>query len=308
VNELVLHYKDHHAVLGWSLGNETWGLLKHKFVKPYLTKVRESYLNMIEKMAKSIHRLDPDHPVFSCIEHEEYQLAGELAAFNDKVPSVDIIGVNSYYHEQISQLNHKAWEFDSLRPYLVSEFGPRGYWNPKYNHTKKYSLVEESDSEKSDWYKLQWNKYVQGYKGYNVGGFAYCWHDRMEGSLTWFGLSDYKGRLKPAYHALKEAWTGNKEEETLKVEISGTQTQAPGSTCTFTANCTSVQKPLKYEWVLLKDEYLDKMPLDFDEDTNTAEVSIPKYPSNYRLYVFVSQDNRNVATASVPIKVEHLKK
>lgn len=300
----VLKYKDHSAIIAWSLGNESWGLLKHSFAKPYLTKVRNAYVQMIERMAQRIHELDPSRPVFSCIEHEEYQLPGELVAFHDGAPSIDVIGINSYYKEQISTLNHVAWQFDSLRPYLVSEFGPRGYWDPKYNDQKNNTVLEESDQEKSDWYRYQWEKYVQGYKGFNIGGFAYCWHDRMEGSFTWFGLTDYKGRLKPSYFALKEEWTKKKGRSLPEYKITTRENLIPGKTYFFTADGKS-NEDLDYEWRLLKDDDFDKVDvIEKFDDPQLVKITIPEEPADYRLYLFVTdKEEYRVTTASLPIKV-----
>jgi cellulose synthase (UDP-forming) len=306
VEEKVLEYRDHPAVMAWSLGNESWGLLKHRYAKPYLVKVRNSYIRMIEQLAQRIHELDPTRPVFSCIEHEEYQLPGELVAFRDGAPSIDAIGVNSYYREQISRLNHTAWQFDSLRPYIVSEFGPTGYWDPKYNNTQNSSIIEETDAEKATWYKHQWLKYVDGHKGYNIGGFAYCWHDRMEGSFTWFGITDYKGRVKPAYYALKEVWTNNKSERLPEFLIEAPGKIIPGKKYDYVAvQKGSNSNNWKYEWRLLKDEYLDKVDnIEVSEDPARISVTIPETPSDYRLYLFVTDEsNQKVTTASVPVKV-----
>jgi cellulose synthase (UDP-forming) len=306
VEEKVLTYKDHSSIMAWSLGNESWGLLKHTFAKPYLTKVRGAYIQLIEHLAQRIHQLDPSRPVFSCMEHEEYQLAGELVAFRDGAPSVDVIGVNSYYKEQITKLNHIAYQFDSLRPYLVSEFGPSGYWDPKYNKTNGRSIVEQTDSEKAEWYKEQWINYVNGYKGYNIGGFAYCWHDRMEGSYTWFGLTDFKGRPKPAYYALRELWTNKKVGDPQQFSIEGPTNFSPGTVCTFSAiSKTTENKNVCYEWRLLKDEYLDAVnTIEVQSDPSCVSVAIPKEASNYRLYVFITDmGDKRVTTASYPIKI-----
>jgi cellulose synthase (UDP-forming) len=305
VEKKVLAYKDHSAILAWSLGNETWGLLKHKFSKPYLTKVRAQYVKLVECLAQRIHELDPAHPVFSCMEHEIYQLPGELAAFHDVAPSLDVIGVNSYYKEQISQLNHVCWQFDSLRPYLVSEFGPRGYWDPDYNRSEKGSVIEDDEKEKASWYKTQWTSYVSGYRGNNIGGFAYCWHDRMEGSNTWFGLTDYSGRTKPSYYALKELWTGVKSPEIPNYMIAGSPKIIPGATCYFKAVPQSgSNENYTYEWVLNKNEYLEKVNnIKYLDDGENISVKIPDEPSDYRLYLYVSDKNGNVTTASLPVKV-----
>lgn len=306
VEEKVLQYKDHSSIMGWSLGNESWGLLKHRYAKPYLIKVRNSYIRFIEHLAQRIHQLDPGRPVFSSMEHEESQLQGEIVAFHDGAPSLDVIGINSYYKEQISTLNHMAWELDSLRPYLVSEFGPRGYWNAKFNAISDNSLVEESDSEKAKWYTEQWRTYVKGYKGYNVGGFAYCWHDRMEGSYTWFGLTDHRGRLKPSYFALKEQWTNQKQDVMPEFHIEQSSYILPGNVCSFTAMSSAKNKAgLRYEWRLLKDEYLDQINIiESGNDPASISLAIPYEPSDYRLYLFVTdEENQQVTTASIPIRV-----
>lgn len=305
VENKVRMYKSHPAVLAWSLGNETWGLLKHRFSKPYLVKVRNRYVQLVEYLARRIHELDPNHPVFSCMEHEIYQLPGELAAFHDGAPSVDVIGVNSYYREQISTLNHTCWQFDSLRPYLVSEFGPKGYWDPAYNNSRNGSLIEETEKEKSDWYKEQWMSFVKGHEGYNVGGFAYCWHDRMEGSNTWFGLTDYKGRAKPAYYALKELWTGKKHKVLPQQDIIALCKIRPGTECIFYRQGEKPGKQFTYEWRFHKEDYLEETG-DLTEIQNGSgiKVKIPAEASDYRLYLYVTDEDGNVTTASLPVKVK----
>lgn len=303
VERKILEYKDHQAVLAWSLGNETWGLLKHGYSKPYLTKVRQHYVKLIELLAERIHELDPSRPVFSSVEHEIYQLPGELAAFHDGAPSIDAIGINSYYKEQISQVNRVGYQFDSLRPYFISEFGPRGYWDKHFNRTSNGLLIEDSETEKSEWYKDQWENYVLAYKGYNIGGIAYCWHDRMEGSYTWFGLTDYKGRLKPGYHALRELWTDQKPELLPEFAIKGPESIVAGRKHTFTAVPSVKTKNLHYEWQLYKDDYLEQInTIEYTEGRNYVSFEIPKDAFSYRLYLYVSDGNGNVTTASIPIQ------
>ena len=305
VIEKVLEYKDHSSVLAWSLGNETWGQLKHRYSKPYLIEVRRSYVKMIETLAERIHEIDPERPVFTCIEHEEYQLPGEIVAFRDGAPSIDAVGVNSYYREQISKLNHVTWQFDSLRPYLVSEFGPRGYWDPSYNRTRNGKLIEDSEKEKALWYKDQWTNYVSSFKGYNIGGFAYCWHDRMEGSYTWFGLTDYKSRLKPGYYALKELWTNEKIQGLPQFSITMPDKLVAGQEYTCTATCAGLaSQNYTYEWYLHKNDYLERVDaVESINEGQSVQLKVPQDHLNYRLYLYVSDDKGNVSTASAPVDV-----
>jgi hypothetical protein len=305
VEEKVRQFKDHPSVIAWSVGNETWGLLKHSYAKPYLTKVRQSYINLMEQLAERIHLIDPTRPVFSCMEHEKYQLAGEIVAFRDGAPSLDAIGINSYYREQISTLNHVFTTFDPTRPYLISEFGPRGYWDPHFNRYSRKLLVEDNESEKAAWYKYQWKTYVNPYKGYNIGGIAYCWHDRMEGSNTWFGLTDFMGRPKLSYYALKESWTGNKEETLPLFKIIAPSEIKPGKEYTFrSAPVSNTNHALKYSWSIHKDNILDKVDaITSSENEKEITMIIPETAAEYRLYLYVSDEKGNVSTASVPIQV-----
>jgi cellulose synthase (UDP-forming) len=308
VEKKVMEYRDHSAILAWSVGNESWGLLKHRYAKPYLTVVRRAYLQMLERMARRIHELDPSRPVFSCIEHEEYQIAGEFVAFRDEVPSVDAMGVNSYYNEQINKVNHIAWQFDSIRPYFVSEFGPYGYWDPKYNRAKHGSVIEQTDREKADWYTYQWTHYIDAFRGNNIGGFAYCWHDRMEGSYTWFGLTDFRGRLKPSYFALKSQWTKCAPIDIPEYAIVGPESVSGGNTYTYRVTAERPCANVKYEWMLLKSEYLDRVgEIEVLSDGVSARVTIPESPSNYRLYVHVVNEETGwVSTSSIPARVERI--
>lgn len=305
VEKKVIEFRDHPSILAWSVGNETWGLLKHLYGKPYLTKVRECYVRMIETMAERIHELDPTRPVFSSMEHEKYQLAGEIVAFRDGAPALDVIGVNSYYKEQISILKKTFCQFDSTRPYLVSEFGPRGYWDPRFNRATNGSQIEDTDCEKSKWFKDQWTNYIVDNRGFNIGGFAYCWHDRMEGSYTWFGLSDHKGRLKPSYYVLKELWTKQKSDFIPTVSIEMPKELIPGKEY-YISTITNAPhgKHYEYEWLLLKNEYMASVDdIEPAENGRSVMVKIPKEPSHYRLYLYVSDGHKNVTTASAPIRV-----
>jgi cellulose synthase (UDP-forming) len=310
VEATVKKYKDHPSIFAWSVGNETWGLLKHNYGKPYLTRVRGHYLKMIEHLAQRIHVIDPTRPVFSSMEHEEFQLGGEIAAFREGAPSLDAIGVNSYYEEQICHLNYLARKFDSLRPYIVSEFGPRGYWNSDYTRLTKDSLViEDDDSEKARYFVNEWNKYVKNYNGYNLGGFAYCWRDRMEGSNTWFGLVDQLGRPKISYHALRHQWTGHPFPAggLPRVQIAAPGiTLKPGKEYVFDAVISGrAGESYNYEWQLRKKDYMEEVnKIKVSDGGKKVVVNIPKESSNYRLYLYVSDDEGNVITASHPLSVD----
>jgi|GEM_PF-133516 len=309
VEETVLAHRNDPTILCWSVGNETWGLLKHQYHQPYLTVVRNAYARMIERMARRIHELDPHRPVSTSFEHA-LQLPAELASFHQQAPSIDIVGVNSYYLQQISHLNEIAGRFDSTRPYVVSEFGPNGYWDPEYSHfTKSKSLWEASDFVKALYYNKQWTGYVEANRGYNVGGLAFCWRDRLEGTATWFGLTDFKGRRKPAYYTLRKLWTGQNnipgqqsKYQMHDLVISGPEKLVAGKTYTFTALGENMVYK-NFEWYLYKEDYLREAgDVEQLSDEITTKVSTAE-PGHYRLYVYVHDYAGNVVTASTPLIV-----
>ncbi|QNF32341.1 glycosyltransferase [Adhaeribacter swui] len=304
VEETVSKFKDAPAVLGWSVGNETSSLLKKHYSQPYLSLNRKAYMHMLELMAERIHLIDPARPVFTSLEHSR-QLAGELLAFGQLVPSVDVVGINSYYTQQISKLQEINAKFNPHRPYLISEFGPSGYWDPEYSLIDKNTiLIEETNAQKATLYTQEWQSFIQKNKGNNVGGVAFCWRDRFEGSATWFGLTDFRGRKKPVYYALQQIWTDQTPAPAPKVQIVGPSGfLVPKTSFEFTV-VGNFNPNSKIEWQLYKDDYLENMDvLEKIDQPNKVVVTLPElkgkyHRTNYRLYVYVSDGKGNVITAS----------
>ena len=310
IRATVLKYKDDPSILGWSLGNEVWGLLKHRFAAPYLTQERIAYLNFIEESARTIHQLDPRHPVFMVSEHS-WDLPGELFEAAHAVPSVDVLGINSYYDSYISQLDRVVKEYNWFRPYLVSEFGPSGYWDETYTKFDNFRVpVEPSDAAKAGSYAQQWRKYIAASQGDNVGGVAFTWRDRMEETFTWFGLSDYAGRLKPSYYALRAVWTGQPAlPQPQLTEVKGPDEVKRGAVVDYAASMLRVVsiagQGLKIHWDLRRDNIFETdARITPSEDGSRATVRLPNSPGDYRLYVYLLTPSNGVDTASLSIHVE----
>lgn len=302
----VKKYKDEESILAWNIGNETWGLLKKTFEKPYLTLTRRAYLSFLEELTKKIKEIDPSRPVFSTEEHEFYQLASTVYEMATYAPSLDVIGINSYYKENIECIKEVVSEFDTLRPYAVTEFGPKGYWSPEFgDYWSDSLLIELSDVSKAAWIKKQWTDYIEVNKGFNLGGFAFSWRDRYEGTATWFGITDYKGRLKPAYHYLQSVWNVAELEEFPELSIVGHWYPVSlGDRIFFTAATTNHYKgKLSYEWEVIGDK-------DWDMSTNIisnlndyqiVEIQVPDKKLSYRVYLHAVDTLGNVITNSRPL-------
>ena len=305
VERTVRARRDEPALVAWSLGNEVWGLLKHHYAQPYLTEVRHAHVDFVERLARRIHELDPQRPVFTAHEHSP-QLAGSLADFARGAPSLDFTGVNSYYEERISRLSALAAHFDPLRPYLVTEFGPDGYWETRAPRTAFGALLEPSSEEKTHSYERAWTAHTEAHRGANLGGIAYCWRDRYEATATWFGLTDSAGRQKPACLALERLWTG-------RAPVAGPHVKAlsgpSGSVlpAAVIAVHASVEAPpgaqLSYRWRIASEDFDFKVGrIAADDDAPRARITMPREPGIYRVY-FAATDGRTVDEANFPVEV-----
>ncbi|UJP65530.1 glycosyltransferase [Mongoliitalea daihaiensis] len=306
VLKTVRKLKDDKSIIAWNIGNETWGLLKKHNAEPYLSMVRKSYFEFLNELAIEIKKIDPDRPVFSSEEHDNERLLAAIYQYRAFAPNIDVIGVNSYYEENISELSNIFESRFSDIPYVVTEFGPIGYWNKEYGDYRSDSLLLERTSvNKAAWYKNQWTDYIEKNRGLNLGGMAFSWKDRYEGSATWFGLTDHKGRLKPTYYALKEAWNADFLEGSINfpeiVIVAPWVDLQPGSTQWFSAQIVNeYEGKLEYEWEIYDKKWKRFKPvINSKVDNQFVELLTPSQAS--RIYVYATDTLGNVITASRPI-------
>lgn len=200
--------KDDSNVLMWVLGNEVWGQMKHQYAKPLLTSQRHAYLQFLEGVTQKIKAIDPDRPVATVFEASN-ALPGALFDLSRLAPSIDLIGINAYYEEHLQYLQHWVRVFAPGKPWFLSEFGPNGYWDAESTEWSTDGMaIEPSDRDKVQQYRERWQNFVQANAPLSLGGVAFSWSDRLEGSTSWFGLTDMQGHKKPAYWALAELWDG----------------------------------------------------------------------------------------------------
>jgi cellulose synthase/poly-beta-1,6-N-acetylglucosamine synthase-like glycosyltransferase len=299
--------REHESVLAWAFGNEVWGLLKHHYAQPYLTEIRHAHVAFVERLAQKAHQIDPRHPVFAAHEHSPH-IAGTLVDYAREAPSLDFTAVNSYYEPRIADLRRVATTFDPGRPYLISEFGPDGYWDERFSERDASgSLLEPLSADKAEGYERGWLTHTLPNRGANIGGVAYCWRDRLEATATWFGLTDAEGRPKPAFLALQHAWKGSAETQAPRLGdfVITSGTPAPGATIEVQARAQHPNgAPLKYEWKLASDDFdFEVGRVEASRDGTSAKITLPKKPGGYRLYVNVN-DGRSADEANLPIAVQ----
>ncbi|MDR7481635.1 MAG: glycoside hydrolase family 2 TIM barrel-domain containing protein [Armatimonadota bacterium] len=314
VQEWVLRFRRHPAVLMWVLGNETWGLLKKTYPRTgELFPQREAYYAFVNDLARMVKRLDPAHPVMVVDEHapdepEHLGLGASLAMFRRLVPDVDIFGVNSYFEQDISQLHATVMQAQIGRPYLVAEFGPPGYWLPHRRVDELGQPVEPSDVVKARAYAANWEHYVEAHRGWNLGGNAFTWKDKHEGAFTWFGLTDSRDRLKPAYWSLREAWTGRPvppERPLVVAVVLYKQWMRPEESFVVQTRLLPALDPRRYRYTyLIAPVTMTHVTAQFTSDLPQVTLEGPGTPGLYRVYVYVTtRDDRWVSTGSATFGV-----
>ena len=163
---VVRRYKDEPALLGWVIGNEVWGMFKHSYEQPYLTDVRHAYVRFVERLARQIKEIDPNHPVMVACEFSD-EIAGALSDYAALAPSVDVIGVNVYYEPHLARLPKLMSEQAPNKPYLVTEFGPDGYWHHELTQrTDEGRLIEAAAHEKAQQYASRWAQRIESQRGH----------------------------------------------------------------------------------------------------------------------------------------------
>jgi hypothetical protein len=195
-------------------------------------------------------------------------------------------------------------------PWMLSEFGTDGYWDPDQTRWSPDGIVlEPTDQEKADHFATRWTRYVSDLAPRTVGGVAFTWTDRLEGSATWFGLTDEERRRKPAYHALRAAWTGEPAAafdlpSDLALHIKG-RPGVGGKAVMVEASASDWPSGCQTRWRLLSDadfELLDEHRGGC-EDARQWRISIPERPGSYRVHLELSKEE-DVVTSSTVFEVE----
>jgi cellulose synthase (UDP-forming) len=303
--DVLKHVRKYHnkaKIIAWVLGNETWSLLKLYYGQPYLAVVRTAYLKMINELVMEIKATDTKRPVLAAEEH--FNLPSSMHSYRKYVPSLDVFAVNSYYNENIRKLDTLAQLYLGDIPYLVSEFGTKGYWSFNYSDFIFDTLIwEQSSQEKANFYALQWKEYIFKNRERNTGGIAFCWQDRFEKTAIWFGITDIFGNRKPVYYALKKCFTGKKDlSHTIphyKILLNE-EVFAPGIiNALAVSNDISERDKYFYKWMIYEDNSFRLIKeTKFLKGVYTFRFSMPEKPENYRLYLYIKDNEDHVLSES----------
>jgi hypothetical protein len=229
--------------------------------------------------------------------------------FKTLAQSVDVFGVNSYFEQDIAALHGIVMRGALGRPYLVTEFGPPGYWLPNRLVDEVGQPVEPSDAQKAAAYPANWQQYIAPYQGWNIGGNAFVWKDKREGSFSWFGLTDSRDRLKPAYWALREAWTGRPAPRNRPLVTAfglNKKWLSPGESFTVRTRLLPGLNPADYAYTyLIAPAAMTHVDTQFTTNLTDLSLRAPGVPGTYRVYVYVTTLREDmVSTGSAVFTVQ----
>ncbi|MCP5115076.1 MAG: hypothetical protein GY953_29955, partial [bacterium] len=313
VRQTVRSYRDHPALLMWALGNET-----------ELDASAEDRLlvwNAIEQLAAVVKQEDPNHPVITVIAGGG---GGKVAELAEHCPTLDAIGVNAYGGaSQIPEaLARQGWN----KPYLVTEFGPRGHW--EVEKTPWDLPIEDDSTTKAAHYLESYEKAVLDQSNC-LGSYVFLWGDKQEKTHTWYGMFLPDGSPTAAMDVMTYVWSGkrpiNRAPEIGPARVTLTPERATrgaaqqrfqvGSTVHAHVDATDPEDdPLIVKWDVRRDVAgVDSRGGDPEEPTpiiqesvrakrfTRAVIQIPDEPGNYRIFVYVYDPKGSVATTNVPI-------
>lgn len=193
--EIVRNTKDHPAVLMWAIGNELDyipGTLPYKL----------SLWDAVNETARSIKAIDPEHPVMTVIGTSMIEKVADIAR---QCPDLDLLGINSY--GDIYTIGDTLKKYGWNKPYLISEWGPDGYW--EVHKTSWGAPYEQTGREKYDCYEQKYRKAIE--TGNCLGSYVFYWYHKQETTHTWFSMFDEKGQETPLPKLMKLLWTGQRD-------------------------------------------------------------------------------------------------
>lgn len=176
VQGAVTYYKDHPAVLMWSLGSE-WNINCYYQVEDCVGAAVAAAAEATESAAALIKCLDPNHPVASSygdidIDAPGKRLGDTAHYVNDVCANVDVWSLNIYRGRTFGDL-FERWGSITSKPMFLGEFGVDAY-------SERMGGVDEGTQ--AEWNVCLWNDIARHLSSDNpgavaVGGTLFEWND-----------------------------------------------------------------------------------------------------------------------------------
>lgn len=313
--ELAEAFKDDPNILAWGIGNE---------INLGNANIGVAW-QLVEEMAQIIKSIDHRHLVSTVISHSREAL-DSVACY---CPTLDYVGINSY--GDIKSLEQMVNESDYKGPFMVTEWGPTGWWETAT--TEWGAWIEQTSEEKRQVYEQRYNDYILA-NPRCLGSFVFLWGQKEERTPTWFSMFSeteveglpLKGEKTPMVEAMQRVWTGQELTQTAPVieehvKLNDQFAYAnirvdKGEPITGSVKVTDREgDALTFVWEVLQEATVlgfggsyEPRPDRVGEVITTNEplvtLNAPAKPGNYRLYVYVLDGTGFVSTDNVAFQVK----
>lgn len=305
IRKTVLKYKNHPALLMWCVGNE-WAQDANNF----------GVFDEVNRITALVHQLDPDHPTTTAISPDSGR---SIWLVRERCPEIDILSVNAYGVMPMLQqyLQEGGW----TKPYLISEFGAKGYWETDL--TPWRTPIEPTSQQKCDFVRATYQKYIGSQPPNCFGSYLFYWGTKQEETHTWFSFFDDEGYETPLVGLMQELWTkrppANRAPVIQKLLVDGQDTTSlsfPVSPDIHRAQIMVTDPDhdsVTYKWEIKRaaqqtSDYINTpvKPLEGlirSATTPAIQFTLPAKAGQYRLFVFVYDDHRHVATANFSFRM-----
>lgn len=183
--EVVSQYKDHPAILMWSLGNE-WNMDYNKYWG--YTSVEEA-ARATNEMAREVKKIDAGHPVCSVLgdRFADPDPSNTIASVLKVCPDVDVWGITVYRGESMGGL-FSQWRDISSKPLFIAEFGTDSFRTASYEVTsdnRAYNCQGQEDEEmqavfmRSLWKEIKTRLSALDEKEFCLGGLVHEFNDEL---------------------------------------------------------------------------------------------------------------------------------
>lgn len=304
--QTVLRYRDHPAVLMWSIGNEMEG---------FADGGNAAIWSAVNNIATMVKQLDPNRPTMTVVA----EVGGKrIEAIHRLCPAIDIVGINTYAGAPSIPQRYRA--AGGTKPYILTEFGPPGTWEVEKNSWG--AVVEPTSTRKTDFYRRAYEEGILAEQGkLCLGSYVFKWGSKQEATATWFGMLLPDGTKTSVVDTMQELWSGkapaNRAPSIKPIEIGREPSMKPGTTFTARVEASDPESDtLRYEWVLQQEAAsynlggdAEAAPPTFPDaivstNGNQAELRMPEGGGGYRLFVVVRDGKGSAATANIPLFVE----
>jgi len=305
----VMELKDHPALLGWGIGNEL-----------NLRYTNLSVWDAVNDIARMIKEVDGNHVTTT-------MLAGigprEVEYITENCPDIDFLSVQFY--GEIVNLQQYLDESGYDGPYLVTEWGATGHW--EMPETEWGRPIEQTSTEKAEAIAYRYKNVILEDDANCMGSYVFLWGQKQERTPSWYGLFTEDGEKTEAINVMEYLWTGEYPDQ-MAPKMHDITIQGMGGRYDnvrldrdgeYTAlinvehpdnSRLSVRAEIMPEPQQLSDggDY-EPRPDSIESlivSTNTSEIVFraPAQTGEYRILVYVTDENNNAGTANIPFYVK----